>query len=124
VDKGDLNEGIAELETAVELSQNNPRFLAYLAYAYAASGKRREAQEIVSKLESLSRRQYVSPFGIATIHMGLGQKGKALAWLERAYEIRDTELTGLNGLIRDRRLDPLNSDPHFQDLLKRVDLAR
>jgi TolB-like protein/DNA-binding winged helix-turn-helix (wHTH) protein/Flp pilus assembly protein TadD len=124
VDKGDLNEGIAELETAVKLSQGNPRFLAYLAYADAASGKRREAQEILSKLESLSRRQYVSPFGIAAIHIGLGQKATALAWLERAYEVRDSELAGLNGLITDRRLGPLHSDPHFQDLVRRVGLVR
>jgi TolB-like protein/Tfp pilus assembly protein PilF len=121
VEKGDLNKGVAELEAAVKLSPGNPRFLSYLAYTDAASGKRREAQRILSKLESLSREQYVSPVGIATIHLGLGEKGKGLAWLEKAYQAHDGELTLI---ATDHRLDALHSDPHFQDLLQRVGLAR
>jgi len=121
VEKGDLNEGVAELEAAVKLSPGNLGFLSYLAYTDAASGKRREAQKILSKLESLSREQYVSPVGIATIHMGLGEKGNALAWLERGYQAHDGELTGI---VTDHTWDALHSDPHFQDLLQRVGLAR
>jgi tetratricopeptide (TPR) repeat protein len=129
VEKGDFNEGIAELETAVKLSQDlegpkapgNPRFIAYLGYANAAFGKRGEAQEILDKLESLSRQQYVTPVGIATIHMGLGEKEKALASLEEAYQAHDGDLIGIP---RDHRWDTLHSDPHFQDLLRRVGLAR
>jgi len=121
VEKGDLKKGVAELEAAVKLSPGNPRFLSYLAYTDAASGKRRKAQEILSKLESLSREQYVSPVGIATIHMGLGEKGNALAWLERGYQAHDGELTGI---VTDHTWDALHSDPHFQDLLQRVGLAR
>jgi len=121
VETGDLNEGLAELQAAAGLSQGNPHFLAYLGYADAVSGKRREAQEILNKLDNLSRQQYVTPFGIATIHMGLGEKEKALAWLERAYQAHDSELVGIT---TDHRLDPLHSDTHFRDLVRRVGLAR
>jgi TolB-like protein/Flp pilus assembly protein TadD len=121
VEKGDLNEGVAELEAAVKLSSGHPGFLAYLAYADAMSGKRREAQEILSRLESLSQQQYVSPVGIATIHIGLGEKGKGLTWLEKGYQAHDGELTGI---ATDHTWDALQSDPHFQDLLQRVGLAR
>jgi Flp pilus assembly protein TadD len=121
VDKGDLNEGIAELETAVRLSEGNPRFLAYLGYADAVSGKRREAHDILNKLESLARQQYVSPVGIATIHMGLGEREAALSSLEKAYLAHESELTGIT---TDHRLDLLHSDPRFQDLVRRVGLAR
>ena len=121
VEKGELDEGIAELESAVKLSQGNPRFLAYLGYAHAVVGKKSEAQKILNELNTISRKQYVSPLGIALVDMGLGQKETALAWLERAYEVHDGELTGL---VRDFRLKPLHSDPHFQDLVRRVGLAR
>ena len=121
VERGDLDEGLAELKTAVDLSESNPHFLAYLGYADAALGKRKEAQEILNKLDSLSRQQYVSPFGIATIHMGLGEKDKVLPWLEKAYQAHDSELAGITS---DHRLDLLHSDPHFQDLVRRVGLAR
>ena len=117
LEKGDLKEGVTELETAVELSKGNPRYLAYLGYAKAASGKRREAQEILDKLERLSRQQYVTPVGMAMIHMGLGEKQKVLASLEEAYQTHDGELTRI---ATDHRLDVLHSDPHFQDLLQRV----
>lgn len=121
VEKGELDEGIAELETAVKLSQGNQRFLAYLGYADAVAGKKSEAQKILRELNTISHQQYVSPFGIALVDMGLGQKEAALAWLERAYEVHDYQLTGLVG---DFRLNPLHSDPHFQDLVRRVGLAR
>ncbi len=121
VEKGELDEGIAELESAVKLSQGNQRFLAYLGYADAVAGKKSEAQKILKELNTISRQQYVSPFGIALVDMGLGQKEAALAWLERAYEVHDSQLTGL---VRDFRLNPLHSDSHFQDLVRRVGLAR
>ena len=120
-EKGDLREGVTELETAVKLSQGNPRFLAYLGYADAASGNRREAEEILGRLGSLSQQQYVSPVGIATIYMGLGENEKALAWLEKAYQAHDGELTAM---ATDHRWDALHSQPRFQDLLRRVGLAR
>lgn len=121
IEKGDVDEGLSELETAVDLSQGNPHFIAYLGYADAASGKRRKAQEILNKLDNLARQQYVSPFGIATIHMGLGEKEKALVWLEKAYLAHDSELVEIT---TDHRLDLLHSDPRFQDLVRRVGLAR
>jgi len=121
VEKGDLNEGLAELEAAVDLSQGNPHYLAYLGYADAASGKRREAQEILNKLEGLLRQQYVSAFGIATIHIGLSEREDALAWLEKAYRAHDSELVGIT---TDHRLDLLHSDPDFQDLVRRVGLPQ
>jgi len=121
VEKGDLSAGMTELGTAVKLSEGNPRFVAYLGYAQAVSGKRREAQETLSRLESLSAQQYVTPVGIATIHMGLGEKDKVLVWLEKAYQAHDGELAGI---ATDHRLATLHSYPHFQDLLQRVGLAR
>jgi len=121
VEKGDLNEGLAELQAAASLSQGNPHFLAYLGYADAVSGQRREAQELLNELDSLSRQEYVTPFGIATIHMGLGEKEKTLAWLERAYQAHDGELVGIT---TDHRLDLLHSDPHFQDVVRRVGLSQ
>jgi TolB-like protein/Tfp pilus assembly protein PilF len=127
LEKGDLNEGVHELESAVKISGGNPRFVAYLGYADALSGKRRDAQEILSKLEDLAREQYVSAVGIARIHMGLGEKEKVLAWLERAYQTHDADLIGsglYSSIATDHWLDALHSDPHFQDLLQRIGLPR
>lgn len=58
---------------------------------------------------------------VATFHTALGEKDKAFAELNRAYETRDIFLARLNV---DPRLDPLRNDPRFQDLTRRVGLAQ
>ncbi|CAN5173659.1 hypothetical protein BH20ACI1_BH20ACI1_29990 [soil metagenome] len=53
----------------------------------------------------------------AAFHAELGEKDKAFAELNKAYENRENYI----GLIKvDPRLDPLRDDPRFQELLRRV----
>jgi tetratricopeptide (TPR) repeat protein len=119
--KGELSEALDQLEAAVRLAPGNPRFRAYLGYAYAASGKPAKAQQVLESLKQLSEQQYVSPLGIAAIHLALGEREQALVWLERAYQARDSDLVGM---ATDARLRLLLSDARFRDLLRRVGLAR
>jgi hypothetical protein len=67
-----------------------------------------------------SQRRFISPYGIAVIYVGLGDKEQAFAWLNRAYDERDN---WLNYLKVEPRLDPLRSDARFTDLLRRVGLT-
>ena len=57
-----------------------------LGYAYAISGDRSKAEQILRELEQMAKRQYVNSTAFADIHLGLGEKQKALDWLEIAYE--------------------------------------
>ncbi|PYO26949.1 MAG: hypothetical protein DMD86_18760, partial [Candidatus Rokuibacteriota bacterium] len=104
---------------AVKLSRRTPTYLARLGHAYAAAGKTRDARRILEELLTRSRLQYVSPVGIALVHLGLGDKEAALTRLEEAYRVRDFDL-----VTRNPRLAPLRSNPRFQDLMRRVGLAR
>ena len=83
------------------------------------SGNKVEAQKVLVELKDLSQRRYVSPYGIAMIYVGLGDKEQAFQWLERANDERNTELTLLKV---DPRLNPLRDDPRFKDLLKRMNM--
>jgi hypothetical protein len=47
----------------------------------------------------------------------IGETEEVMTWLERAYEERDPLLLLAK---TDPRLDPLRSDPRFQDLLRRI----
>ena len=58
---------------------------------------------------------------IATIYAGLGDKAKALSSLEKAYQEKSPDVPYF--LKADLRLDPLRSDPRFQDLIHRVGLS-
>ena len=57
---------------------------------------------------------------MATLYVAQGEREQAFAALEKAYEAHDLQLQYLGV---DPALDPLRSDPRFQDLLRRVGLA-
>jgi hypothetical protein len=73
-------------------------------------------------LKDLSAHSYVSPYSIAVIYAGLGEKHKAFDWLERAYKERSYFMAVY--LITDARLDSLHADPRFEDLRRRVGLPK
>ena len=109
---------IPEYQRAVEYSGNDSDPTAALAYAYARTGKRAEAEKILRDLLEQSKTGYVSPYMIATIYAGLGNKDRAFEFLAKAYEERSTDLSYF--LKSDLRMDTLRSDPRFQDLVKRM----
>ncbi len=63
---------------------------------------------------------HLAAYGIATTCIGLGDKERALQWLEIAYQEHD----GVTTLNAYPFWDPLRSDPRFQDLLRRIGLPQ
>ncbi len=112
-------ESIAELETAVRLSHGQPHFMAYLGIAYAQAGRREEARKILKQIRTGPSARYDSVLAIAWILAALGERDQAFAWVEKVYPTRPHEFY----LLKVRPvLDPLRSDPRFQDLVRRVGL--
>ena len=68
---------------------------AALGHAYAVAGRRVEAQRAIDGLKVAAKRRYISPYSIAVIYAGLGDKEQAFAWLNRAYDERDNRLNYL-----------------------------
>jgi TolB-like protein/DNA-binding winged helix-turn-helix (wHTH) protein len=116
--KGMNAEAIAEFQTGVKLS-GSPLMLALLGHAYAVSGKRAEAQQVLADLQQLQDQRYVSPYTVAAIYTGLGDKEQAFKWLETAVEERDIWLMNL-------KVDPvfakLRNERKFTDILARIRL--
>lgn len=115
-----LDDAIAELQEAVNLSQDDTWCKASLGYAYAMAGKRSAALKVVGDLKQTSKRKYVSAYLIAMVYAGLGDKAAAFQWLETALRQRDDQLPAL-------KIDPflasLRPDARFADLLRRIGLA-
>lgn len=88
-----------------------------LGRALALAGRRVEAAAVLAELQERSKRSYVAPFHIAMVYIGLDDKDKAFAWLEKAYEARSWYMTWLKVVPE---LDSLRSDPRYVDLLRRV----
>ena len=113
-----LRQAIPEYQKAIELSQGNEDAAAALAHAYAAAGRKAEAQKILHEWTRQSETKYVSAYMVATVYASLGDKDKAFEYLEKAYQERSSDLPYF--LRADLRIDNLRSDPRFQDLLRRM----
>jgi TolB-like protein/DNA-binding winged helix-turn-helix (wHTH) protein/Tfp pilus assembly protein PilF len=115
-----MNEdAVAELQKAVRLSGGSPTCIANLARAYVASGRRTEAEKLLSDLKKRSTSGYSHASEIAVIYASLGDTDQAMSWLEKGYDERFNP-----GVLIRPGFDPLRSNPRFQDLTSRVGLPR
>lgn len=88
-----------------------------LGYCYGQGGKTAEAEQLLSRLEDLSKTTYIPALSSAMTHIGMGDHQRALACLERAYEERYCALVWLS---QEPIHDPLRSAPRFQALLMKM----
>jgi len=116
VSMGRYDEAIAELQTAIALSENvaHPRGL--LGYAYAKAGRKDDALRVLEELDELSKRRYVAPSSRAFPYIGLGDARWSQA-LEEAYQQRSSSLVWVRVFPH---WDDLRAQPRFQDLLRRM----
>jgi tetratricopeptide (TPR) repeat protein len=113
-------EAIVALQRTLAESRRDTTVLASLADVYGLAGRKGEALKLISELKERAGRHYVSSFLFAEAYGDLGDKGQALAWLERAYEDRDQWMVFIASYPG---LDPLRSEPRFQALLRRMNLT-
>ncbi len=118
IEKGMFPEAIAEAQKAREFSgPTNSHPMGFLGYALAKTGKQAEARALLAELLKSSSERYVSPYNLALIYNGLGERDEALKWLERGYEQRDQRMVFLKV---EPKWNNLRGDPRFQDLMRRV----
>lgn len=116
---GDLEEAERVLRESVELPAGSIYAKAVLGYVLARSGREEKARALLDELTAEEVRGYVSPVAFALLYIGLGERGRALDWIERAFEERRGWLVYLrvNAVF-----DPLRGEPRFQALVERMKL--
>ncbi len=116
---GRLQEAIVEYRKAMEIS-DNPRTAVTLAHAWAAAGEKSKAEKMLRGLEH-NAKAMASQYTMATIYVGLGENDRALESLKKACQ--EKSLDAAAWIRSDFLLDPLRSDPRFQNLLRSVGLT-
>jgi len=116
---GQYEQGLPDLRKATSLSGNSPLYLAQVGVAYALAGRKTQALRIIARLETLSREQYVSPYGLAQIYAALSDKEATLKWLQTAY---DDGAVWMSYLAVDPVFDRFHSDQRFEELVRRLAL--
>ena len=116
--KGDTAGAIAEFQRS-KIVVTGAWYQGLLGYAYASSGDRPKAEQILGELEELAKHQYVNSSAFAAIYLGLGEKEKALDWLDKCYESQESACWLLKV---DPIYDTIRNEPRFQAILKKVGL--
>jgi TolB-like protein/Tfp pilus assembly protein PilF len=119
IHKGMRSQGIAELQVARKLMEEDSSVMGYLGYAYALSGDEDRAREVLRELLArFNTEPSLSP-AIARVYIGLADKDEAFRWFQKAIN----DQAGPVLLLKvDPLLDSLRSDPRFADLLRLMKL--
>ncbi|HEV7572176.1 MAG TPA: protein kinase [Thermoanaerobaculia bacterium] len=90
-----------------------------LAVTYDRMGRRSDALAVIHALEERERKQWVDPNFIAFAYAGIGDRDRAMEWLEKAYQRKTfgvrVFLSWDCPLFRN-----MESDPRYQALKRRV----
>ena len=113
----DFDESAAAFQRAVHLSPQTPRMHGALGRTFALSGRRKQAVEVLHKLETYAKERYVSPLEFAWIQFGLGKTDLGFNWLQKAVEDRSFDLISIRV---DPRFDTLKDDPRFDAIARRM----
>jgi DNA-binding winged helix-turn-helix (wHTH) protein/TolB-like protein len=112
--EGKYDEAIAEYQTVLKMRGGDATQAVTLGYAYGLAGRQTEARQMLAELERASKRRYVPPYSFLIIHIGLGEKDQALAWLEKCLQERDNSISFAKV---DHRLDTIRTEPRFAELI-------
>ncbi|HZY82590.1 MAG TPA: helix-turn-helix domain-containing protein [Cyclobacteriaceae bacterium] len=113
-------EAIMYFQKAIALAgKRSPRMLGWTGAAYARSGDRKKALEIIDELKTrLGNKDGASiGFFIAVIYAALDEKRPAVEWLQTAYANHDMEMPWL---MTEPQFYNLRSEPGFQELAGRL----
>lgn len=117
IGKGMNEQAIEDCEKALS-SKTEHVIKAALGYAYGVTNKQDKAKKLLAEFEELFTQHRTSPYFIAMIYAGLGDKDQTFAWLEKAYYERSRPL--VSGINANAMWDPLRSDPRFVQLQQRM----
>jgi DNA-binding winged helix-turn-helix (wHTH) protein/tetratricopeptide (TPR) repeat protein/TolB-like protein len=117
--KKDFPGAIREFQEASRLSGPDPYLEGLTGYAQALGGDSKDARNLLTDMIKRSRNKFVPAFSVALLYIGLGDRDRAMDWLERADQDRSTYMVYAKV---DPLLESLRSDQRFIALMKRMDL--
>src|SRR5262249_51820997 len=120
LEANDAANGTSELEAAARLDSTSVPTMGLLGYAYAKSGNTRRATDIAHSLEGREGRSGGATAAAARVYVGLGDKARALEFLEKAAAQHDAFFSSES--LAESFFDPIRGDPRFAAVVGRVGL--
>jgi len=129
VEKKMYDEAIADFQRAGKMLGARA-WKGRLGHVYGMSGRVNEAEKILNELETesnpnLPQRPFIPPppttaFDKALVYLGLGEKTRAIEWLEKACDERTAEIIHVKC---EPIYDIVRDEPRFKTLVHRIGLA-
>jgi tetratricopeptide (TPR) repeat protein len=113
---GKFPEALELLQRVTSVRGEDPERSIKLAALYAAMGRGSDARRILTNIDRPGIRS--SDIGLVSAYLDLGNKDRAVYWLERAMDEREFAIYA----AVDPRLDRLRADPRYQALVSRLRL--
>jgi serine/threonine protein kinase/tetratricopeptide (TPR) repeat protein len=115
--KGMNKEAMAELKDYLKLYEV-PDIERVIDRGFVAAGLHGAMGRAADAIALLAKDGKALPWDVVGLYVLAGENGRALDWLERAYEGRDPNMP----YLRLPFLDPLRSEPRFQAIFRRLGL--
>jgi tetratricopeptide (TPR) repeat protein len=115
---------VAEAASAIESigpPADYARIVSFRGYLSGLRGRLQDAQTTLRQLDELSARKHVSSYDRSLVYLGLQDSGRAMKFLEHAYEEGDP---ALSYLAVDPKWGGLRPSPRFRALLEKIGLPR
>jgi tetratricopeptide (TPR) repeat protein len=118
--KRDFPMAESEYRKCLSVSPHDLRAETALGHLLGRTGKREEALAIAHSIEREAAQGKPAAYRLALVWNGLGDRNRALDWLERAVASRDRSAIYLK---IERRLEDLHSEPRFLALVRQMGLG-
>jgi adenylate cyclase len=117
--KRDWEAALTHLNKMIERDPADPFLDMDVAYIYAATGRQKEAMNLVEKLKKVSDDAKMKGQALAFVYVGLGDLDRAFEWLNYAMAKKEFFISWVRGYPL---FEPVRSDPRFADLLRAAKL--
>jgi len=115
--KGMFDQAMVEYQATDSALPDWPVTIAGIGNLQGYAKKDADARLTLARLDNMSKTKYVTPYGVALVYAGMGDKDQAFHWLEKAFDDRANWLVWLRF---DPRWDSIRSDPRYADLVRRI----
>ena len=113
---GQTQEAVKAAQEAYRLDQH-VTITTFLAMAQAAAGNTAEAKKLAGMLDKKARSHYVCAYEVAGVHLSLGEKDKAVQWLDAGEKEQcDCQIW----LRSEPWMDTMRKDPNYNRFIQKI----